>query len=88
MILFGPLDGQSGELPRHPRHHRGHAGHTLALTTRLLPDARDAFTGDTVTLHLQAGDEVQFVKAVLFADGHAIIGDGYRHLPQPVRMAP
>jgi DNA polymerase-3 subunit beta len=61
-------------------------GHTLTLNARFLLDALDTFTGDTVTLHLQAADDGQFVKAVLLTDGDAITGDRYRHLLQPVRL--
>jgi len=62
-------------------------GRVLAINARFLLDALDAFTGDTVTLHLPPDNAGQYVKPVLFTEGDAITGDGYRHLVHPLRLS-
>ena len=56
-------------------------GKPLGLDGRYLLDALETFTGDSVTLHL-----ADPTKSVVLTDGHAISGEGYRHLLMPVRL--
>ncbi|MCX4515901.1 hypothetical protein OHA27_37930 [Streptomyces sp. NBC_01619] len=61
-------------------------GRTLTLDAEYLLTALDAFTSDTVTLHLQADSNGQFDRPIVFTEGQAVGGDGYRHLLNPVRL--
>lgn len=55
------------------------AGSPLAVNGAFLLDALDAFSGDTLTLHLHGHRE-----PILLTDGHDPAGTGYRHLMMPV----
>lgn len=54
-------------------------GVPLTVNGGFLLDALDAFSGDTVTLHLRSLHE-----PILLTDGHAPAGTGYRHLMMPL----
>ncbi|MEU7032015.1 hypothetical protein AB0A60_35620 [Streptomyces sp. NPDC046275] len=58
-----------------------------SLAPAYLTTALDAFTGDTVTVHIPGAENGQGRrKPVLLTDGHDLQGDGYRHILMPINL--
>ncbi|BBG20637.1 putative DNA polymerase III subunit beta (plasmid) [Actinacidiphila reveromycinica] len=62
------------------------AATAVRVNSKFLLEALSTFTGDGITIHLQApGDDGRVAKPLLLTDGPALRGEGYWHLLMPLR---